>query len=118
MFLILNINRCDVFPFFVMSSYPPSSAEQQPTDGEWPQVWENYGQMIALRQRMLQSIMAFYLAKSDIVEDLFEVERKLTLPEISYTPVTTNGKNSLTKYNAIVESYNIVMNRYKSVYNL
>jgi hypothetical protein len=102
-----------------MSSYPPSeTSEKQPTDGEWPQVWENYGQMIALRQRMMQSIMAFYLARSDIVEDLFELERKLTLPEFSYVPVTNIGKQSLTKYNAIVESYNIVMNRYKSVYSL
>ena len=110
-------------PFFFcllsMSSYPPSeTTEKQPTDGEWPQVWENYGQMIALRQRMMQSIMAFYLAKSDIVEDLFDIERKLTLPEFSYVPVTNNGKQALTKYNSIVESYNIVLNRYKSVYSL
>jgi hypothetical protein len=99
-------------------SYPPAASNDQPSDGEWPQVWENYGQMISLRQRMLQSIMAFYLAKADIVEDLYEVERKLSLPEISYVPVTTSGKNALTKYNAIVESYNIVCNRYKSVYSL
>lgn len=100
------------------SSYPPPAANDQPSDGEWPQVWENYGQMISVRQRMLQSIMAFYLAKSDIVEDLYEVERKLTIPEISHVPVTNAGKAALTKYNAIVESYNIVCQRYKSVYSL
>lgn len=100
------------------ASYPPASSDQQPSDGEWPQIWENYGQMISLRQRMLQSIMAFYLAKSEIVEDLYDVERKMSLPEFDYTPVTSAGKTALTKYNAIVESYNIVCHRYKSVYSL
>lgn len=100
------------------ASYPPASSDQQPTDGEWPQILENYGQMISLRQRMLQSIMAFYLAKSEIVEALFDIERNMSLPEFDYTPVTMNGKNALTKYNTIVESYNIVCHRYKSVYSL
>ena len=43
------------------------SEKKQPevTDFEFPQLWENYSQLLTSRQRMLQSAMAFYVARSE-----------------------------------------------------
>ena len=105
-----------------MSSYPPPATTTEstppPSDGEFPQMWEHYSQMVALRQRMLQAMMAYYLQKEEGVEKLYETETKMGLPFIDYIPQTTPGKNSLTRFNSVCSSYDKVMNRFKSIYGL
>lgn len=98
------------------TSYPPQ--EQTPSDGEFPQMWEHYSQIVALRQRMLQAMMAYYLQKEEGIEKLYETESKMGLPQIDYLPQTTPGKNALTRFNAVCSSYDKVMARFKSIYGL
>lgn len=102
-----------------MSSYPPKTeTETAASDGEFSQMWEHYSQMVALRQRMLQAIMAYYLQKEEAVEKLYQTEIKMGLPDIDYLPQTTQGKNALTRFNSVCSSYEKVMARFKSVYGL
>jgi hypothetical protein len=99
------------------TNYPPQE-QPAPSDGEFPQMWEHYSQMVALRQRMLQAMMAYYLQKEEGIEQLYATETKMGLPHIDYLPQTTGGKNSLTRFNSVCASYNQVMDRFKSIYGL
>lgn len=95
-----------------------SSQEPAQTDLEYPQLWENYGQIIVSRQRMLQSAMAYYVAADESVKALYECEKKLGLPELVYSPVTQQGKNSLQRFTAICSSYSKVLERFRNTYEL
>lgn len=118
---VLHLNRNVIQVVFSMSSeasYPPINAEQTPSDGEFPMIWENYTQIVAARQKMLQALLAFYLQKEEVIDILYEVETSLSLPHIPYVPKTAVGQNALTRYNSVVASYKNVLQRYKSVYNI
>ena len=94
------------------------SSEPTQTDLEYPQLWENYSQIIVSRQRMLQSAMAYYVSADESVKALYECEVGLGLPQIVYTPVTQQGKNALNRFTATCTSYSKVLNRFKSTYEL
>jgi hypothetical protein len=88
------------------------------SDGEFPQMWEHYSQMVTLRQRMLQAILAYYISTDVAVEKLYETETKMGLPLIDYLPETVQGKNALTRFNASCASYKKVLDRFKTTYSL
>lgn len=92
--------------------------EGEKSDGEFPQLWEHYGQMLSLRQRMLQAILAYYIQTDICVEKLYETETKMGIPHIDYLPETVQGKNALTKFNAVISSYQKVLDRFKTTYSL
>jgi len=92
--------------------------EGEKTDGEFPQMWEHYSQMVSLRQRMLQAILAYYISTDVAVEKLYETETKMGLPIIDYLPETVTGKNALTRFNSVCASYHKVLERFKSTYSL
>jgi hypothetical protein len=93
------------------------SKEPQVSDYEFPQLWENYSLIVQSRQRMLQSAMAYYVNADVSVKGLYDCEIKLGLPVIDYIPQTTQGKNSLTKFNSVCSTYNNVLARFESAYN-
>ena len=92
--------------------------EGEKSDGEFPQMWEHYSQMVTLRQRMLQAILAYYIQSDVCVEKLYETETKMGLPFIDYLPETVQGKNALTRFNAVAASYQKVLDRFKTTYSL
>lgn len=92
--------------------------DKTPSDGEFPQMWEHYSQMVALRQRMLQAIMAYYISTDIAVQKIYETETKMGLPFIDYLPETTQGKNALTRFNAVSASYTKILDRFKATYSL
>lgn len=95
-----------------------SEKDKTVSDGEFPQMWEHYGQMVALRQRMLQAMMAYYLSVDTCVEKIYETETSMGLPIIDYVPQTQPGQNALTKFNSVVASYRKVLDRFKNTYSL
>jgi len=92
--------------------------EKTASDGEFPQMWEHYSQIIALRQRMLQAMLAYYITVDTAVEKIYETETKMGLPHIDYLPETAQGKNALTRFNAVSASYSKVLDRFKATYSL
>ena len=95
-----------------------SSTEPAPTDLEYPQLWENYAQIVTSRQRMLQSAMAYYTASDESVIALYNCEVGLGLPQIIYVPKTQGGKNSLSRFTSVCSSYAKILSRFKSTYEL
>ncbi len=93
-----------------------TSSEPAQTDLEYPQLWENYSQIVTSRQRMLQSALAYYTSADESVKALYECEIGLGLPQISYVPQTQQGKNALNRFTAICSSYCKVLSRFKSTY--
>lgn len=93
------------------------SSATQTTDLEYPQLWENYAQIVVSRQRMIQSAMAYYVAADESIKALYDCEMKLGLPQITYTPQTQQGKNSLNRFTAICSSYSKVFDRFKSTFD-
>jgi len=95
------------------------STENKPevTDFEFPQLWENYSQLLSQRQRMLQSALAFYIAADVSVKALYDCEVKLGLPYIDHVPETQQGKNALSKFTSTCSSYTTILNRFKDTYN-
>lgn len=91
--------------------------EPEPTDFEFPQLWENYSQLLSQRQRMLQSVLAFYIAADPSVKALYECEIKLGLPHIVYIPKTQSGKNALQRFTSVCSTYTTILNRYKDTYH-
>lgn len=94
-----------------------SSKQPEPTDYEFPQLWENYSQLLTSRQRMLQSAMAFYVSADISVKALYDCEVKLGLPVIDHVPETQQGKNALNRFTSTVSNYTTVLNRFKETYN-
>ena len=94
-----------------------SKETPQPSDFEFPQLWENYSLIVQSRQRMLQSAMAYYINADISVKALYDCEKKLGLPVIDYVPQTVQGKNSLTKFNSVCATYRNVLERFESSYN-
>jgi len=92
-------------------------SETTPTDLEYPQLWENYGLILSSRQRMLQSALAFYVASDDSVKALYECEVQQGIPKINYLPTTTQGKNALSRYTVICNTYTKVLCRFKDTYD-
>lgn len=92
------------------------SSEPAQTDLEYPQLWENYSQIVTSRQRMLQSAMAYYVAADVSVKALYDCEVGLGLPQIDYSPSTQQGKNALSRFTAACSSYSKVLSRFKSTY--
>lgn len=91
--------------------------EEEPSDMEYPQLWENYSQLLAHRQRMLQSAMAFYITADDSIKSLFDCEVRLGLPFIKYAPQTEKGKISLEKFNMAILGYTTILKRFKDIYD-
>lgn len=95
------------------------SAEKKPevTDFEFPQLWENYSQLLSQRQRMLQSALAFYISADVSVKALYDCEIKLGLPVIDHVPETPQGKTALSRFTSVCSSYTTILNRFKDTYN-
>lgn len=91
-------------------------SEPTPTDLEYPQLWENYAQIVMSRQRMLQSAMAYYVAADESVKALYDCEVGLGLPELDHVPVTQAGKNALNRFTSVCSAYSKVLGRFKSTY--
>lgn len=94
-----------------------SEKKPEVTDFEFPQLWENYAQLLSSRQRMLQSAMAFYVSADISVKALYDCEVKLGLPVIDYVPQTQQGKNALSRFTSVCTSYNTILNRFKDTYD-
>ena len=94
-----------------------SEKKPEPTDYEFPQLWENYAQLLTSRQRMLQSAMAFYVSADISVKALYDCEIKLGLPVIEHVPETQQGKNALSRFTSVVSSYTTILKRFKETYN-
>jgi len=94
-----------------------SEKKPEPTDLEFPQLWENYAQLLTSRQRMLQSALAFYVSADVSVKALYDCEIKLGLPLIEHVPETQQGKNALSKFTSTVGSYTTILHRFKETYN-
>lgn len=94
-----------------------SEKKPEPTDLEFPQLWENYAQLLTSRQRMLQSAMAFYVSADISVRALYDCELKLGLPVIEHVPETQAGKSALSRFTSVVGNYTTVLNRFKDTYN-
>lgn len=94
-----------------------SSKQPEPTDLEFPQLWENYSQLLSQRQRMLQSALAFYVAADPSVKALYDCEVKLGLPVIEHVPETQQGKNSLSRFTSVCSGYTTILQRFKETYN-
>jgi hypothetical protein len=94
-----------------------SEKQPEPTDYEFPQLWENYAQLLTQRQRMLQSAMAFYVSADISVKALYDCELKLGLPFIDHVPETVQGKNALSKFTSVSSAYTTILNRFKDTYN-
>lgn len=93
-----------------------SPSEPAQTDLEYPQLWENYSNIITSRQRMLQSAMAYYTSADESVKALYDCEVGLGLPQINYVPQTQQGKSSLSRFTSICSSYCKVLSRFKTTY--
>jgi len=95
------------------------SSEKKPevTDYEFPQLWENYSQLLSQRQRMLQSALAFYIGADVSVKALYDCEIKLGLPVIDHVPETAQGKTALSRFTSVCSSYTTILNRFKDTYN-
>lgn len=93
-----------------------SEKKPEPTDLEFPQLWENYAQLLTSRQRMLQSALAFYVSSDISVKALYDCEIKLGLPVIEHVPETQQGKNALSKFTSTVSSYTTILHRFKETY--
>lgn len=91
--------------------------DPEPSDMEYPQLWENYSQLLAHRQRMLQSAMAFYINADASIKSLFDCEVRLGLPFIDYKPQTEKGKISLEKFNMAILGYTTILKRFKDIYD-
>ncbi len=89
----------------------------EPTDYEFPQLWENYSQLLSQRQRMLQSALAFYISADASVKALYDCEIKLGLPHLDHVPQTQAGKNALHRFTSVSSSYTTILNRFKDTYN-
>jgi len=94
-----------------------SEKKPEVTDFEFPQLWENYAQLLTSRQRMLQSAMAFYVSADVSVKALYDCEIKLGLPVIDHIPETQQGKNALSRFTSVVSSYTTILNRFKETYS-
>lgn len=94
-----------------------SEKKPEPTDYEFPQLWENYAQLLTSRQRMLQSAMAFYVSADVSVKALYDCEIKLGLPFIDHVPETQQGKSALSKFTSVCSAYTTILNRFKDTYN-
>lgn len=89
----------------------------EPTDYEFPQLWENYAQLLTQRQRMLQSAMAFYISCDVSVKALYDCEIKLGLPVIHHVPETQQGKIALSRFTSVCTNYTTILNRFKETYH-
>ena len=94
-----------------------SEKKPEPTDYEFPQLWENYSQLLSSRQRMLQSAMAFYIGADISVKALYDCEIKLGLPIIDHVPETQQGKIALSRFTSVCSTYTTILNRFKETYN-
>jgi len=94
-----------------------SEKQPEPTDYEFPQLWENYSQLLTQRQRMLQSAMAFYISADISVKALYDCEVKLGLPVVDHVPETQQGKTALTKFTSTVTNYTTILKRFKETYH-
>jgi hypothetical protein len=90
----------------------------EPSDGEYPQLWEIHAQLVAARVRILQSIMAFYIEKDSMIEEVFAVELAMGVPVFVYVPQTAPGQASKLKFDSIVTSYQTVFQTFTEVYDL
>jgi len=91
--------------------------KEEAIDLEYPQLWENYCQLLAHRQRMLQSALAFYINPDSSIKALFDCESRLGLPYIEHEPKTEKGKAALAKFKDAIHSYTAILERFKHIYN-
>ena len=91
--------------------------EEEISDLEYPQLWENYSQLLVHRQRMLQSAMAFYIKSDPSIKALFDCEVHLGLPYINYTAKTEKGETAFKKYTEAVNNYTTILKRFKDIYD-
>lgn len=88
----------------------------EPTDLEFPQLWDNYAHIITQRQRMLQSCMAYYTVSDASVRALYDSEVKSGLPHFDHVPTTQGGKNSLARFTSVCTGYTKVLARFRSAF--